>query len=254
MANDSDIIWLASYPKSGNTWLKILLNQIISPKRNATESIPTFHKSFPDEAPLHELSEGSVKIVKTHCNPSNRRLSAGNGRCIGALTIYRHPLDVLLSAVNYIGYKQNTKYFKNNVIKSVEEILRDNEMDFYVDNFIENDGISVYSDMCGGWSTYQREWDERGEGIKYLRLCYEEMVRDPSSAVEALFDFVGVAWNRDAVDAVIAEANRRTARDGKFFWKKKAYNYREMLPAQMIARFCRAYETELSYLGYPLNR
>ena len=247
---DKDVIWLASYPRSGNTWLRILLNGIVAPGEEAKKSIPTFHKAFPEAAPVHNVDGATVKIIKTHCNPHNKRLFAELDRCVGALTVCRHPLDILLSAINYLGLLENSRCFKDGLIKSVDEICRDNEIDYYVDSFIENDGVLAYKDMCGAWSKYQLEWDEYGMTIKYLKLRYEDMVHDPRATVKQLYGFVGRPWTQEAIDTLIAAAEEKTSLNGRFFWRKRAYNYKTMLPASTVRRFCRAYEEELNYLGY----
>ncbi|HEJ6636302.1 TPA: sulfotransferase domain-containing protein, partial [Legionella pneumophila] len=126
----SNIIWVAAYPKSGSTWLREIINYIISPDMQSMNSIPSFHKQFPEDAPVHNLGNGSARVIRTHFYPGSPRMGGYTGDCIGAITIYRHPLDILLSAINYAKLKNREDYFKNGKIKAVENIIEDNEITY----------------------------------------------------------------------------------------------------------------------------
>jgi hypothetical protein len=243
------VVWLASYPKSGNTWLRFLLGELLAPGARAIESIPTLHESLPESPPLYRLGSDEVAVLKTHCAPWNARLSMGVD-CVGAITIHRHPLDILLSSLNYLGFKQTPGIFLNDEVKSVEDILRDGEMDFYVDRFIEQDGVGHFSKMCGPWTTYQRDWDDFGKNVKYLGLRYEDMVDAPTPAVRALHTFFGLECTNERAATIVQATEPLTAIDGRFFWRKRAFNYRTMLSQEMIRRFCKVYESQLAHLGY----
>ena len=74
------------------------------------------------------------------------------------------------------------------------------------------------------------------------------MVGDPASAigsVQAFFDLP----QKDAGEVADA-VEQRTQVNGKFFWRKKAYNYRQLLPSSSIERFESGFSEQLHALGY----
>jgi hypothetical protein len=170
--------------------------------------------------------------------------------CAGVIIIHRHPLDVLLSAMNYSKLKGIDKYFKNDEPKSVEEIIREGELDYYVDKFMENDGVDMYLGSSGSWFDFQRQWERVGQKVPYLRLQYEAFVENPQQGIEQIHEFLGVPYDPQKIRDIYEKAEARTALNGRFFWKKRAYNFSEMMPTSTITRFCLEYEEKLAYLGY----
>ena len=59
------IIWLASYPKSGNTWLRAILHQIIIKKNNNHETwLSNLHKlvdTYPKKEHFQNLNSVLIK-------------------------------------------------------------------------------------------------------------------------------------------------------------------------------------------------
>lgn len=93
------IHWLASYPKSGNTWVRFLLYTYfygeVADSAMVGKRIPDIHAGDMASA----TSETRTQLVKTHWG-----LSSGMPhveRTAGAIYIVRHPRDVLLSMLDY---------------------------------------------------------------------------------------------------------------------------------------------------------
>lgn len=94
------ICWIASYPKSGNTWVRFLLhNYFFGPVEQSeaiAETIPDLHICGTDLAG-REVCE--TLLVKTHFMPDDKLLFAE--RTTRFVYIVRHPRDVLRSCMNY---------------------------------------------------------------------------------------------------------------------------------------------------------
>jgi hypothetical protein len=248
--SEKNLIWLAGYPKSGTTWLREIISLIVAPELDSKVAIPSFGKAFPTDTVLHNIGNRQVSIVRTHLHADSNRLSQCKLNNVGIITIYRHPLDVLLSAMNFSNIRKLDQYFKNNEPKSVEEIIQDGDIGYYIDKFIENNGIELYQSSSGPWPSYQEGWKRIGEKIPYLSLQYENLVANPLQGISQLCEFLGIASNPSFVQSVYELSERRTALDGEFFWKKRAYNFKEMIPASIVYQFNQKFKKQLVQLGY----
>lgn len=100
---DSPINWLASYPRSGNTWVRVLLHgYYFGPPADTADvalTVPDIH------APQHTRGERAreggpaVQMFKTHLVWSDRH--PGAARTNKVVYLVRHPADVLLSCLNF---------------------------------------------------------------------------------------------------------------------------------------------------------
>ncbi len=100
------ITWLASYPKSGNTWVRFILsNAIFGPADKSIDvnrRIPDLHRRLPDDRLARAgdgSDDGAPLLAKTHFELSDAHPELS--RTDRALHIVRNPRDVLLSALNY---------------------------------------------------------------------------------------------------------------------------------------------------------
>lgn len=94
------IVWLASYPRSGNTWLRFLLQAYLNAGQidgsRLSSEIPGIHRSR--DGDINPDASDRV-MVKTHFMWSPSHPFAVKTR--GFIYILRHPKDVLLSFLNY---------------------------------------------------------------------------------------------------------------------------------------------------------
>ena len=129
------IIWLASYPKSGNTWIRIFLNTLLFSKDDTKVDInKDFISQFPLRNQFKNLSkniddineiaknciyaqeylnlDNKIKILKTHSalwrqNESNYNFT-NSQNTLGVIYVVRDPRNVLTSVLNYF-HKKNYK-------------------------------------------------------------------------------------------------------------------------------------------------
>ncbi|MEP5764916.1 MAG: sulfotransferase domain-containing protein [Halieaceae bacterium] len=247
------VIWIASYPKSGNTWLRHILNQLLCPDVGGHISVPFHAREFPEDIYVHELPIGNVHLVKTHSYPGSEQLNAVSNPFYGAITIRRHPLDILLSAVNYNGIKTKSEFFLGGSIKTVDKIIEDGEFDHYVEQFIELDGVSTYCVMSGPWSQYQSQWNDVFTGPSHLTMVYEDMVARPEHSVMQISEYFQLDTDMNLAHDIVERVEEKTQVNGEFYWRKQAYNYRKLLPLKTIQRFERHFEKQLLKLGYALT-
>jgi hypothetical protein len=237
--NQNNILWIASYPKTGSTWLKEIINQIISPDHKASDSIPSFQKTFPSQIPVHSTGDTQLNIVKTHLTPQNKRMREIIDKTHGAILIYRHPLDVMLSSINYAYIKGRSDHFIDGHLATVDELAKSGRLVGYLDSFIELDGMKQFLGSSGQYSQYINSWLKHcnENNLNSLVIKYEDMLADPIEHIQSISDFLAKNSSPEYAAEIMERCEALTSLNGKFFWKKKAGNYFNYFNADDIQRF-----------------
>lgn len=182
------ITWLASYPKSGNTWMRFLLANIIAggpPACSADVSrlIPDIHRRG-DMDRVH-----GDAFVKTHFMRTDKHpLIAETSR---AVHVVRHPRDVLLSALNYRR------------MEGVIEGLTDEQ---YAQAFIAGSGDPLWAKLgYGSWVQHAASWSQ-STAWPVLTVRYEDLKADTPGVLRRVLDFVGVDATDEAVGRAVAQS------------------------------------------------
>jgi hypothetical protein len=245
-----NIVMVASYPKTGSTWLRFVLSEMFVPGSEISETIPSFLKGYPDRSPEFELFGRTARFIKTHFYPKHPRFSSFRGQIIAAITIRRHPLDVLLSSLNYAYTREHSESFINGLPKPVDQIVSDGEMQHYIDQFIAKDGFPWHHTQSGPFSRHMPLWRRASENLPYLELRYEDMAADAQQVIESIYKFLGRPYAAADVTRVFEAVDKETQVDGKFFWSRKAHNFETRLPQAMADDFNRRYKHVLREHGY----
>jgi len=162
------VTWIASYPKSGNTWVRFLTCNLLFGRQESAASLATL---VPD---VHETGAGerpTAPLLKTHFAfspmlPHARQTAA-------AIYVVRHPADVLVS--NYF-YSQRSQ---GSGAGSPADFAR------YVDSFTEHRGDPRWIELgMGSWADNVRSW--LAADFPVVRLRYEDLVEDPATGCRAI--------------------------------------------------------------------
>lgn len=252
------IIEISSYPKSGNTWMRHIFREVLrGTKASRLELASALHQVgvekvkalSPIEIPELNLS---VKLYKSHIcshpamNPDR------------ILYAYRHPLDVLFSALNFhatqalvLEKKIDRSVFLKSTPKLVEDIIKDGDLSFYFDRFLEDAGASLFSKGLTGANDYFDHVIGALENKRVTAVKYEDMCSDVSAAIEPSICKVlgigklGVDINYNYIDKNTKDSNRKD-----FFWKASSGGYLETLSLSQIERFNSKYSRQLIQAGY----
>ena len=180
------IIWLASYPKSGNTWVRLFLDYLFSDKKEF--DINSAHvKQFPlrkhfkdlttNTENLKELAkyfiiaqdklnlDNEIKIFKTHnalWTLHNEYSFTDTRNTLGVIYIVRDPRNVVTSILNY--------YRKENY-KSALNFLKDNKI---IGGTEDENGIPT---LIASWSNHYRSWKKFKKNFVLVR--YEDLLSNP---------------------------------------------------------------------------
>lgn len=178
MSTRTGIVWLASYPKCGSTWVRFMLYAALyGPPARSVEvprKIPDLHRWMPLEA--REAHETWPMLAKTHMMLTERHPKLAE--TVGAIHIIRHPRDVVLSAINY-------QRLTGEGAKARSEAA-------YAQAFIRNGGDADWRSLgYGTWAGHARSW--RGVGrFPVLGVRYEDLKENAGRELARMLDFLGV--------------------------------------------------------------
>jgi len=196
------IIWIASYPKSGNTWVRALLSTILYSNNNefkfeSLEKIPQFplRKHFSsfteDYFNVQEISkywimaqdkinlDNKVKIFKTHharCVYKEREFT-NLENTLATIYIVRDPRNVITSISNYfLDSIENSKEF---LFSSARHLGRSKNSPTE-----EN----IYT-VLGNWADHYNSW-KKFNVRNLLIVKYEDLLKNTKIEIEKILKFL----------------------------------------------------------------
>jgi len=170
-----DDVFVVSYPRSGNTWTRFLIGNLISPDdpvtfANVESRIPEIY--FNPDRRLRRLKR--PRILKSH--------ESFQPHYPAVIYIVRDPRDV---AVSY--YHHNVKAGN----------IADN---YAMEDFIPRFMAAEFDTKLGSWSDNVLSWLRLRQGSeRFLLLRYEEMKANPAAELRRIGQFLG-RWNFGRVD------------------------------------------------------
>lgn len=172
------IVWLTSYPRSGNTWLRFLIQAYL---RGGVADSASLNADVPD---LHR--KGTVinpdaadrVLVKTHFPWSPRHPFAGQTRSF--IYILRHPKDVLLS---FLSYR------KLGGLLAADDPAVDRP---YAEQFIRGLGDDLWiKGHMGNWPQHIASWLARPPH-PHVVVKYEDLLAGPEQALTPVLEHLGM--------------------------------------------------------------
>lgn len=198
------IIWLASYPKSGNTFLRSLLTAYLFTKDgNFNFEVLKNINQFPNNATFEKLGidiSNQKEVIKNYIKvqeETNKRDGEGirflkthstlqdiDGHkftnlknCLGAIYIVRDPRDV-------------AKSYSNHYLTSIDESI--NHMkEFNIGGGVKSkDRKNETITHIGSWSSHYTSWKEFDKVDRYLLIKYEDLVKETEKTFLKVLTFV----------------------------------------------------------------
>lgn len=271
MANLQRIIWLASFPKSGNTWVRVLLANYMMPKNQAPDinSLNRFttgdiRKEFFDRAlgrpyegkSLEEWlqvrqkalrliagSKPSHHFVKTHCQTTRMFDMDVIPPEVTAAAIYvmRNPFDLAPSFARH----QST------------------DIDTTIERMCSTQNIMATTtglyEPLGRWDDHVNAWTQ-APGLPIHIIRYEDMLANPAKVTSALLEkFMRIKVDRPKLAYAVKAASfkslqkqekekgfaEKPAEMKSFFAKGRAGSWREDLTPAQVGRIREEFATTL---------
>lgn len=167
------ISWIASFPKSGNTWLRFIAAHVLFDSGNDSAkvdaAVPDMHYST--GGLLHRYD--GAYVVKTHF-PYDK-LPERFDFCKSAYVV-RHPLDVVASSAQYLVPEDDP-----------EQRLG------LARQFIEYGNLRHWHNMgFGPWEGHVKSWLDAADDGDILVMRYEDMLENPEGAITRFARHYGV--------------------------------------------------------------
>jgi hypothetical protein len=282
--------WLASYPKSGNTWMRILLANLAAGRGDgidinklgggfATARAPFDRLTLIDSGLLdgdevdalrpqvHRALAGDLgndeygptdapaRFVKVHDayhrTANGEPVLGGRAAAAGALIIVRDPRDVAPSLAHHSRFDiDRTITFMND-----DDACFCDEIDRGHQQLRQK--LTSWSDHVGSWLS------QRDLPVHLLR--YEDLQRAPVASLRAVLDFAGWPATDDAIERALTLSTfdrlaalerdkgfREAPHRLGFFRRGKVGAWRDELSAAQVACIEEHHGSMMQRLGYPL--
>ena len=196
-ASPKPITWIASYPKSGNTWVRFMLLNLLYGPQDSTEKldalIPDIHKLT---GPEIRLPANARVLIKTHfqLSPSMPLFNHSGG----FIYVVRNPMDVMMSNLNYAFTLHG---IENN------PAVRNRIKEQYIEQFTVLRGDPNWIRLGrGSWVDHVRSWIGNEPGLPNLVLKYEEMLADPVGQLGSISRFLNLGSSAAELQAAVANS------------------------------------------------
>ena len=276
-------VWLASYPKSGNTWMRILLSNLLSGNEtpedinnlSLRDGMACHREDFEELTQLdssllrpHEIEEllpavhdaraatlTTARFVKVHDAwshlPDGRPVLGAAARA--ALYLVRDPRDI---AVSFAFHQADT------FDRTIERLNRPG-------NFLAA-GQFHFAQKLDDWTSHVRSWLDQTD-LPVCLIRYEDLRADTSGVFRRSLEFLGAefpdeAAARDAVSRAVRHADfselrrqesekgfhERGAKQAMFFREGRSGAWREHLSKAQVRQIEGAHAATMARLGYEL--
>jgi len=194
--------WLASYPRSGSTWLRFLIAAAyrgpVAESAAVARAVPDIHAQSVDLNAFGDMPA----IVKTHW--SYRTDLPLPRRAAGAICLIRDPVAVMQSALRHAILIGTFRPGFDDLSIS-DAVLRD-RIRQWASAYLRDGGLSPETGPgYGSWRHHIESWCIGDLPWPRLVLRYEDLRTDTASALARIADFVGWPLSQDRIERAVSD-------------------------------------------------
>ena len=279
------IIWLASYPKSGNTWIRTMISALLYSKdghfnfnllshiqqfpserylQNFTNNFENFNEVSKYFIPAQEFInlDNRIKFFKTHhinCK-INQHHFTNKENTLATIYVVRDPRNLVSSISNHYGLSlEDSKDF---ILTSKLLVGNTNKQQ----NLKKNN----FKTLIGTWAEHYKFW--KYNNTNYLLIKYEDIINDPFSElnkiIKFLEKFIPIESNDKKIENIINttsfEVLKQLENEGnfkenvidefgihkKFFYRGPLNKWQNTLDKKIIDEIENKLSKEMIELGY----
>lgn len=272
----SNLLWLASYPKSGNTWVRAFLHNFLAnldapfeinrmSALTVGDSQAHWYARFDPRPPnvltpadlarlrprVHKLiaeSSPETVMVKTH----NALVAVAGISMItleltaGAIYVVRNPLDVALSYAHHLG------------------VSLDDNIDLMGRTRFETPASATHvPEHQSDWSSHVKSWTQTPSSALHV-VRYEDLQADPARYFGAIARFLGMSPEPARLDKAIRFSSfdalrdqedksgfiERTPVQDKFFRSGKSGEWSKKMSHAQISRIIDRHRDQMKRFNY----
>ena len=240
-----DDIMVVSYPRSGNTWTRFLIANLVHP--NETVSFANIERLVPDTSSISSSALKRIprpRIIKSHDYFDHRYPKV--------IYIVRDPRDVALS---YYDFQRKYRHISDAF--PIEQ---------YVDDFVNGRLISA---SWGTWGENVASWiSTRAHKQNFLLLRFEDMLQNTRRELIRMAEFLKLTPSDETLERAISVssaehmrqlekeqqnnwvATKKHRKDIPFVRAANAGGWKTSLPASCVAQIEAAWGELMGSLGY----
>lgn len=243
-------VFLVGHPKSGNTWLSLMLAVLIEKNFNKKVNLNNFGEFIPS------FHDRDYQIQKYHHLPRPRifRNEAPRFPDLYPKTIYilRDPRAAYVSYYHHCVHDIGDRNWK------IEDFLAE---------MLENGCIKKLEPYLIHWDKHVLGWLERSKKQPVIFVKYEEMIQDRYRVMKKVVDFVGIDCVEEDIQNAVQRGDFKSMREeektygaapysgtkgeGGFFTRKgKVDSWKEELTAPLADRITDAYYDTMKAVQY----
>jgi len=277
------IVWLASYPKSGNTFLRAILSSLFFSKDgNFDFKLLKYIHKFPSNFYFENIgininndqevaknyiqaqekinNNNSLVFMKTHssfCKLLNEYNFSDLNNTLGVIYVVRDPRAIVDSFSHHTN--QSSRDILDLMINSTTTGEDENEVKVYI----------------GSWSFNFNSWKIFEKYQKYLLIKYEDLVNHTPSTIKKIINFINLigksnyVFDDKKIENVIkstafnrlrelekqfgfdeSEVDKQTGKKNIFFRSGLSNNLNNLIDINIKNKLEKTFEKEMKELGY----
>ena len=277
------IIWVASYPKSGNTLVRSILTSLIYsedgnfnfkllkkielyPQKKHFESLMNKLNNINELSKFWTISQDKlnldkkIKFLKTHhlrCGIGNYTFT-NSKNTIGTIYIVRDPRDVIISFAQH--HSLSIEEAKHSMFRRDSYTFPERE---------KNPDLAIRT-LFGSWSDHYNSWTKNNKNLLFIK--YENLITNKKSELLRIIKFVNnyikipISETKinNCINSTAFESMKKNEEKGlfeensfdkngkkiKFFNYGKEGNWKSVLSKELVLNIEKKFQKEMSELKY----